>query len=57
MLFRSYGLDGTYQWSFALDARPQAMLAGGDGDLFVFAGNLVQRVTPPSPEAESSPEA
>lgn len=52
-----YSLDGTYQWSFALDARPQAMLAGGDGDLFVFAGNLVQRVTPPSPEAESSPEA
>ena len=52
-----YGLDGTYQWSFALDARPQAMLASEDGDLFVFAGNLVQRVTPPSPEAESSPEA
>ena len=51
-----YGLDGTYQWSFALDARPQAMLASEDGDLFVFAGNLVQRVTPPSLEAESSPE-
>ena len=33
---------GPDQWSFALDARPQAI--------------LVQRVTPPSPEAESSPE-
>ena len=43
-----YALDGAYQWSFALDARPQAMLAGEE--LFVFAGNLVQRVTPPAQE-------
>lgn len=43
-----YGLDGAYQWSYPLDARPQALLAGED--LFVFAGNLVQRIVPPQPE-------
>ena len=37
-----YGLDGAYQWSYPLDARPQALLAGED--LFVFAGNLVRSV-------------
>ena len=47
-----YGLDGAYQWSYPLDARPQALLAGED--LFVFAGNLVQRIVPPQPEAASS---
>ena len=47
-----YGLDGAYQWSYPLDARPQALLAGKD--LFVFAGNLVQRIVPPQPEAASS---
>lgn len=47
-----YGLDGAYQWSYPLDARPQALLAGED--LFVFAGNLVQRIIPPQPEAASS---
>lgn len=47
-----YGLDGAYQWSYPLDARPQALLAGKD--LFVFAGNLVQRIIPPQPEAASS---
>ena len=47
-----YGLDGAYQWSYPLDARPQALLAGED--LFVFAGNLVQRIAPPQPEAASS---
>lgn len=46
-----YGLDGAYQWSYPLDARPQALLAGED--LFVFAGNLVQRIVPPQPEAAS----
>lgn len=45
-----YGLDGAYQWSYPLDARPQALLAGED--LFVFVGNLVQRITPPAPEPE-----
>ena len=47
-----YGLDGAYQWSYPLDARPQALLAGKD--LFVFAGNLVQRIVPPQPEAASN---
>ena len=47
-----YGLDGAYQWSYPLDARPQALLAGED--LFVFAGNLVQRIIPPQPEEASS---
>lgn len=47
-----YGLDGAYQWSYPLDARPQALLAGED--LFVFAGNLVQRIVPPQPEAASN---
>ena len=47
-----YGLDGAYQWSYPLDARPQALLAGED--LFVFAGNLVQRIVPPQPEAAGS---
>ena len=46
-----YALDGSYQWSSPLDARPQALLAGED--LFVFAGNLVQRITPPAPEPEA----
>ena len=47
-----YGLDGAYQWSYPLDARPQALLAGED--LFVFAGNLVQRIVPPQPEEAGS---
>lgn len=47
-----YGLDGAYQWSYPLDARPQALLAGED--LFVFAGNLVQRIIPPQPEEAGS---
>lgn len=47
-----YGLDGAYQWSYPLDARPQALLAGKD--LFVFAGNLVQRIVPPQPEEAGS---
>lgn len=47
-----YGLDGAYQWSYPLDARPQALLAGED--LFVFAGNLVQRIVPPQPEETGS---
>ena len=47
-----YGLAGASQWSYPLDARPQALLAGED--LFVFAGNLVQRIVPPQPEAASS---
>ena len=47
-----YGLDGAYQWSYPLDARPQALLAGED--LFVFAGNLVQRIVPPQPEESGS---
>lgn len=47
-----YGLDGAYQWSYPLDARPQALLAGED--LFVFAGNLVQRIAPPQPEEAGS---
>ena len=47
-----YGLDGAYQWSYPLDARPQALLAG-EG-LFVFAGNLVQRIIPPQPEEAGS---
>ena len=47
-----YGLDGAYQWSYSLDARPQALLAGED--LFVFAGNLVQRIIPPQPEEAGS---
>lgn len=47
-----YGLDGAYQWSYPLDARPQALLAGKD--LFVFAGNLVQRIIPPQPEEAGS---
>ena len=47
-----YGLDGAYQWSYPLDARPQALLAGED--LFVFAGNLVQRIVPPQPEEADS---
>lgn len=47
-----YGLDGAYQWSYPLDARPQALLARED--LFVFAGNLVQRIVPPQPEEAGS---
>ena len=47
-----YGLDGAYQWSYPLDARPQALLAGEN--LFVFAGNLVQRIVPPQPEEAGS---
>ena len=47
-----YGLDGAYQWRYPLDARPQALLAGED--LFVFAGNLVQRIVPPQPEEAGS---
>ena len=47
-----YGQDGAYQWSYPLDARPQALLAGED--LFVFAGNLVQRIVPPQPEEAGS---
>ena len=47
-----YGLDGAYQWSYSLDARPQALLAGED--LFVFAGNLAQRIVPPQPEEAGS---
>lgn len=47
-----YGLDGAYQWSYPLDARPQALLARED--LFVFAGNLVQRIIPPQPEEAGS---
>ena len=47
-----YGLDGAYQWSYPLDARPQTLLAGED--LFVFAGNLVQRIVPPQPEEAGS---
>lgn len=47
-----YGLDGAYQWSYPLDARPQALLAGED--LFVFAGNLAQRIVPPQPEEAGS---
>ena len=47
-----YGLDGAYQWSYPLDARPQALLAGED--LFVFVGNLVQRIVPPQPEEAGS---
>ena len=47
-----YGLHGAYQWSYPLDARPQALLAGED--LFVFAGNLVQRIVPPQPEEAGS---
>ena len=47
-----YGLDGAYQWSYPLDTRPQALLAGED--LFVFAGNLVQRIIPPQPEEAGS---
>lgn len=47
-----YGLDGAYQWSYPLDARPQALLAGED--LFVFAGNLVQRIVPPQSEEAGS---
>ena len=47
-----YGLDGAYRWSYPLDARPQALLAGED--LFVFAGNLVQRIVPPQPEEAGS---
>ena len=47
-----YSLDGAYQWSYPLDARPQALLAGED--LFVFAGNLVQRIIPPQPEEAGS---
>ena len=43
-----FGLDGVYQWSCPLDARPQALLAGES--LYVFAGNLVQRITPPEGE-------
>ena len=45
-----FGLDGVYRWSCPLDARPQALLAG-EG-LYVFAGNLVQRITPPEGEGE-----
>ena len=48
-----FGLDGTYQWTAAMSARPQAMLANGGG-LFVFTDNMVQRITPPE---EGSSEA
>ena len=47
-----FGLDGTYQWTVAMDARPQAMLANSSG-LFVFTDNMVQRITPPDQDASS----
>ncbi len=58
-----FGLDGTYQWSVQLSARPHAMLANSSG-LYVFTDNMVQRVTPPdtsgdaaSSEASAAPAA
>ena len=45
-----FALDGTYQWSVQLGARPQAMLAGAE--LCVFTENMVQRITPPEQEAD-----
>ena len=51
-----FGLDGTYQWSVQLGAKPQAMLADTSG-LYVFTDNMVQRITPPEEEAESADAA
>ena len=58
-----FGMDGTYQWSVPLSARPHAMLANSSG-LYVFTDNMVQRITPPdtsgdaaSSEASAAPAA
>ena len=44
-----FGLDGAYRYSFAVSARPQAVLAGRQ--TYVFAGGAVQRVTAPAEDA------
>ena len=46
-----FALDGTFQYSFATEARPQAVLAGRQA--YVFTGGVVQQLTPPEEEGEN----
>ena len=48
-----FSLEGAYQWSMPLDARPQAMVAG-KGGLFVLTENMARRVTPPAQDQEQA---
>ncbi len=48
----AFSLAGEYQWSVALDAKPQAMLAGDE--LLVFTQNMVRRIEPPEQTTEEN---
>ena len=48
-----FSLGGEYQWSQAMDARPQALIVNGKR-LLVFSGNTVQAVTAPDASGSSA---